>query len=419
MNTRIKALIACVVEFIVFSILSISLFILFFKLALLSLPFSAFMWTFWGFNVFTLVFGIKILKRYTFSYAVLNFFAVGILIFAIFGIGGFAGDDFKRNLIIASVAVGILYLLLSVHFIRIYWCSVKEEVLRWFGKDVSAKEERNSDSCATKYPVFFVHGVGFRDRKILNYWGSIPRLLEECGAKVFFSDHDAWANTEDAASQIVENLKKVLEEAEAEKVNVIAHSRGGIDIRYAISKFGINSNIASVTMISSPNRGSKTLDALYNFLGEKFFKFAAVFVNLWFKILGDKEPDFFTATYSLRASSMEKFNQEIKDDPSVPVQTFAGKMRGMLSDIIMSFTYFVLRFSDGDNDGIVGVESAKWGNFRGLLEGKGFFGLSHVQEVDGYRTNPALKEHEGLPAGSKTIRDFYLSLVHELKEKEL
>lgn len=42
---------------------------------------------------------------------------------------------------------------------------------------------------------------------------------------------------------------------------------------------------------------------------------------------------------------------------------------------------------------------------------------SDPQEVDGYRTNPKLMEHEGLPSGSKTIRDFYINLVKELKEK--
>lgn len=42
---------------------------------------------------------------------------------------------------------------------------------------------------------------------------------------------------------------------------------------------------------------------------------------------------------------------------------------------------------------------------------------SDPQEVDGYRTNPKLMENEGLPSCSKTIRDFYINLVKELKEK--
>ena len=32
-----------------------------------------------------------------------------------------------------------------------------------------------------KYPILMVHGMGFRDRKYLNYWGRIPGTLEKAG----------------------------------------------------------------------------------------------------------------------------------------------------------------------------------------------------------------------------------------------
>ena len=275
-----------------------------------------------------------------------------------------------------------------------------------------------SDECKTKYPVFFVHGTGFRDRKIFNYWGAIPKLLKKRGACVFYSRHDAWANIEVASFQIVEALEKALTESGSEKVNVIAHSKGGIDVRYAISKLGVADKIASVTLISSPNHGSKMLDEFFSIFGEGIFKLTGVFVNLWYRILGDKKPDFFGTVCQFRASYMEKFNTEVLDNPSILVQSFAGRMKNPLSDILMGFLNFMLGLTDGDNDGLVSVESAKWGNFRGILEGNGLFGISHPQEVDGYRTNPKLLENEGLPNGSKTIRDFYVSLVRELKEKE-
>ncbi len=116
---------------------------------------------------------------------------------------------------------------------------------------------------------------------------------------------------------------------------------------------------------------------------------------------------------------MEDFNKKITDSPSVIYQSFAGKMKNPFSDIFMWLLNFVINFFDGENDGLVSVESAKWGNFRGVIEGRGFFGISHPHEVDGYRTNPKIKESENLPHGSKTIRDFYIGLVRELKEKGL
>ena len=276
-----------------------------------------------------------------------------------------------------------------------------------------------SDECMTKYPIFLVHGTGFRDRKVFNYWGAIPKSLKKRGTSVFYSKHDAWANREDAAGQIVLGLEKALAESGAQKVNVIAHSKGGVDVRYAIAKLGVAEKIASLTMISSPNHGSKTIDTLFSLFGNGLFKFLAVFVNLWFKILGDKKPDFFTTVSQFRESETEKLNAEIQDNPKIPCQSFAGKMKSPFSDIFMWFLNAVIRICDGENDGLVTVESAKWGIFRGVLEGKGFFGISHPHEVDGYRTNPKLRENESLPAGSKTIRDFYINLVRELKEKGL
>ena len=42
-----------------------------------------------------------------------------------------------------------------------------------------------------KYPILLVHGMGFRDHKILNYWGRIPKELEKMGC-VIEDERDAF-----------------------------------------------------------------------------------------------------------------------------------------------------------------------------------------------------------------------------------
>ncbi|WP_191013764.1 esterase/lipase family protein [Treponema zioleckii] len=416
-SLRKKALIASLIEFFVFSFVSFSLVLMLFHAGILAFPVIAFMWTFWGFNVFTFFVGIRIKWIYKISFAVLNFLVISLSIaFLINSSESVRNNTFYIAALVISILTGILYLLLSVFFVKNYWKPAKNEVLRLFGK---IPPESLFDDCKTKYPVLLVHGTGFRDRKLFNYWGTIPEILEEHGSAIFYSGHDAWANIENAANQIASSLKIVLEKTGSEKVNVIAHSKGGIDVRYAIAKLGLSDKIASLTMISSPNHGLKTMDSLYSILGNRFFKFCAFFVNLWFRILGDKKPDFFETTQQFRASFMERFNKEIVDFPSIIYQSFAGKMKNPFSDIFMWLLNFVISFSDGANDGLVSVESAQWGKFRGTIEGRGFFGISHPHEVDGYRTNPEIKESENLPAGSKTIRDFYIGLVRELKDMGL
>lgn len=411
---RKKALLASIIEFFVFSFVGISLVLMLFKVGFLAFPVIAFMWTFWGFNVLTFFIGIRIKWQYKISFAFLNLAAGFLLLgFLINFAQPVRNNTVHTVAVVISVVIGMLYILALILFVKNYWMPAKIEILRLLGK---IPPETPLDVCKTKYPVLLVHGTGFRDRKIFNYWGEIPEILEEHGSAIFYSGHDAWANIEDAANQIVNSLNSVLAKTGSEKVNVIAHSKGGIDVRYAIAKLGVSDKIASLTMISSPNHGSKMVDSLCSIFGKKILKFCAFFINIWFRILGDKKPDFFKTTLQFRASFMEQFNKEIIDSPSIMFQSFAGKMKNPFSDIFMLLLNFVITFSDGENDGLVSVESARWGKFRGTIEGQGFFGISHPHEVDGYRTNPRIKESENLPSGSTTIRDFYIGLVRELKE---
>ena len=69
----------------------------------------------------------------------------------------------------------------------------------------------------TKYPIMLVHGMGFRDRKHLCYWGRIPKILRRNGARVFFGWQDSNGSIESNARQIEVSLKKVLSETGAER----------------------------------------------------------------------------------------------------------------------------------------------------------------------------------------------------------
>ena len=76
---------------------------------------------------------------------------------------------------------------------------------------------------STKYPILLVHGMGYRDHKHLGYWGRIPKVLEDHGAKVYFSGQDSNGSLESNACQVRDKLENVLKETGAEKVNIIAH----------------------------------------------------------------------------------------------------------------------------------------------------------------------------------------------------
>ena len=91
------------------------------------------------------------------------------------------------------------------------------------------------ESCKTKYPLLLVHGAGFRDLKWPVYWGRIPAALEQRGARVYYGNQDCWASVETNAAAIAVRIGEILAETGAEKVNIVAHSKGGLDARMAAS----------------------------------------------------------------------------------------------------------------------------------------------------------------------------------------
>ncbi|MBN2436949.1 MAG: hypothetical protein JXK07_16940 [Spirochaetes bacterium] len=263
--------------------------------------------------------------------------------------------------------------------------------------------------CGTKYPILMVHGAGFRDdSRFYNYWGRIPKALSSEGARIFYSGQDAWGSIEYNGTIIKERIEQVLKITKAGKVNIIAHSRGGLEARYAITKLAMGKYVASLTTISTPHYGSKTMNIFYKF-PKGLYWFVSSIVNLYFKVLGDKNPDFFTSSRQFSTYEAEIFNKNVQDDPHVLYQSYAAKMKNSLSDPLFIFTHLIISFFDGENDGLCPVASARWGNFKGVVSGKNFLGISHAGVIDSYRCN-----YSGID-----LRELYITIVEGIKNDNL
>lgn len=272
-----------------------------------------------------------------------------------------------------------------------------------------------SCKCKTKYPVVLIHGTGFNDRKWPNYWGRIPKVLIDEGASIFYGKQDAWGTVEKNALIVKDSINRVLDETKCEKVNLIAHSKGGLEARYIISTLNMADNIASLTTIATTHNGSKTIDKFYN-MPKPLYKFCAVFVNLWFKILGDKEPDFYTASRQFSTYYSKEFNEKNPDSEKVYYQSYAAIMKNAFSDITISIPYTFVKLIEGENDGLVTPESAAWTNFKGTLKSESGRGISHADEVDMRRKKFSKREKN---EGVSDIVKVYVNIVSELKEMGL
>jgi len=269
--------------------------------------------------------------------------------------------------------------------------------------------------CDTKYPIMLIHGTGFRDRKHLNYWGRIPKALEKQGATLFYGHQDSWGSVENNAGVLKDNLNIILAETGYEKVNIIAHSKGGLDARYMISSLGMADKIASLTTIATPHHGSKMIDRLLR-LPKWLYKAAAFFTNIFYRLLGDKKPDFYTVSRHFGTVHMKEFNEQNPDAPCVYYQSYAAVMKNPFSDIFLFWPNLFVSLVEGDNDGLVTPESATWTNFKGVLRGATRRGISHADEVDARRMNYTRKTSENRISD---IRDFYTDIAAGLKQMGL
>ncbi|MDE6674895.1 MAG: triacylglycerol lipase, partial [Acetatifactor sp.] len=262
--------------------------------------------------------------------------------------------------------------------------------------------------CATRYPILMVHGVFFRDFRYFNYWGRIPQALEANGAKVYYGNHQSAAPVAVSSREIADRILAIVRETGCEKVNVIAHSKGGLDTRAALQLPGIAEHVASLTTVNTPHRGCEFADYLLTKIPQTQQQAVASAYNTALKKLGDPSPDFLGAVTNLTASFCRQFNEETPDVPGVYYQSVGSRLsRASGGRFPLNFTHVLCQHFDGPNDGLVGERSFPWGTDYQFLTVSGVRGISHGDMIDLNRENTP----------DFDVREFYVQLIHNLKKR--
>lgn len=218
----------------------------------------------------------------------------------------------------------------------------------------------------------------------------IKEALENLGSTVFIAKVPAFGDIKSRAislDKFIEKQCKMLRKTESKssiynnpnednstfkdkhepiKVNLISHSMGGLDSRYLISKIHNNNNVnykvASLTTISTPHHGSECADFLVDLIGNN-------------SVLKKLCPP---SIFQMTTSNMKKFNEMVKNDPNVQYFSFGARFNPRWYNLF-SLTWLVMKYkiekeqSDRfrhliDNDGLVSVESSKWGEYISTLD---------------------------------------------------
>lgn len=252
--------------------------------------------------------------------------------------------------------------------------------------------------CRTKYPIILAHGLGVTDGGGLYVpWGRIPDALRAQGAVVYLGGQDAWGSIETGAAQLARTVRRAMRETGSAQVNIIAHSKGGLEARYLISSMGYGRRVASLSMLATPNRGSRVAELLL---------YARPGVAVWARgndaywaKHGDRQPDSLRAGEQLTPAFLEQFNRDNPDANCVFYQSWGARLGKAGTDTAMQLTRGLFYPAHGESDGLVTPASARWGHWRGVLEG-----VSHQQLVDAFR-----RDGNGFD-----VCGFYIRLVQDL-----
>jgi triacylglycerol lipase len=214
----------------------------------------------------------------------------------------------------------------------------------------------------------------------------------------------------DSAAILKERIEEVLSQTGAEKVNIIAHSKGGLDCRYAISKLGVSSLVASLTTVNTPHRGCLFADYLLSGIPAGVQNTVAQTYNATLQKFGEADADFMAAVHDLTDASCKALDAQMPIPEEVYCQRVGSVMKKAGGgQFPLNFSYHLVNHFSGENDGLVSEDSFAWGEKYTLLRASGKKGISHSDIIDLTREN--IPEFD--------VREFYVKLVNDLKNRGL
>lgn len=252
----------------------------------------------------------------------------------------------------------------------------------------------------TKYPILLVHGIILKESRFFHAFGKISKQLKKEGYTVYIGRHDGFGTIENNAAQLKTQIEEILEKESAEKINLIAHSKGGLDCKYMISHLQTEDKVASLTTLCTPHMGSPVASRIMKY-PNVILKFVAFWINFWFRIFGDKHPDAYNVCKQLQ---QHDDISELPFSDKIYCQSFSTTMQRAKDDFVMGIPLiFSQKIQKGETDGLVPLQSAKFGNYRGNCTNNS---VSHSQIVDFMVPKKMRKE----------IYAFYLEICKELAE---
>ncbi|KAJ5929760.1 Arrestin-like N-terminal [Penicillium verhagenii] len=231
---------------------------------------------------------------------------------------------------------------------------------------------------APKHPVVLAHGLlGFDELRLagpylpgVQYWRGIKEALSAKGIEVITATVPPSASIEERAEALSREIEVG---ARGKDVNIIAHSMGGLDSRYMISRLRLEKfKVLSLTTIATPHRGSAVADYVFDQIGAE--RLPQIYYTL--NRLRVETGAFGQLT---RKYMSETFNPNTPDIEDVRYFSYGAAVEPSIWSVFR-LSHKILTEAEGPNDGLVSVASSHWGGDNGY---KGtLVGVSHLDLIN-------------------------------------
>lgn len=218
------------------------------------------------------------------------------------------------------------------------------------------------------YPVLLCHGYGaFASIMRSGPMHDVCMTLRNHGIPAFAPNIVPYAKVEVRAGEWKEVIDEILVRTKAEKINIIAHSMSGLDIRYALYKFpDLTKKVKRVITVATPHYGTSLAELALktpDFLKDNFLKLSDWIGN---KIYPEIKSNTDGALKQLtRKYVQEVFNPEV-GEPPVPlysISAICGKGTDYsIPTVLRGFNHWIYDH-EGVNDGFISDTSAQFGTY--------------------------------------------------------
>lgn len=256
------------------------------------------------------------------------------------------------------------------------------------------------------HPVLICHGYGaFASLVKPSPLFEIAIFMRSHGVLAFAPNIVPYAKIEIRSREWKSLIKELSERYDIPKFNIIAHSMGGLDIRYALSKLELERYVASLTTVATPHHGTSLAELILKAPDSVQDKLGDLFDWMGDRVYPKTKSDAIGSLKQLTRSYVQnRFNNEVQNLSSIPYQSFSaavGKGTSAPIETVIRFQNNHIFEEEGPNDGMVSAKSAKWGDHIETAP------ISHLEQVS-LRT-----DKDRVPI----VKAFWRSVLQTLEER--